>query len=53
MHGNGREEATALEKQNFDMVLMDLKLPEMDGVEATAAIRARERSSERILRSSL
>jgi CheY-like chemotaxis protein len=40
--GNGREALDALERGGFDAVLMDMQMPEMDGLQATVAIRARE-----------
>lgn len=43
--GNGREALAALEKESFDLVLMDLQMPEMDGFEATTAIRKSEKNS--------
>jgi CheY-like chemotaxis protein len=39
---NGREAMLAMERERFDLVLMDIQMPEMSGLEATAAIRQQE-----------
>jgi CheY-like chemotaxis protein/HPt (histidine-containing phosphotransfer) domain-containing protein len=43
--GNGRDAVDAVARQRFDVVLMDVQMPEMGGFEATGIIRARERES--------
>ena len=43
--GNGKDALAALEKRFFNLVFMDVQMPEMDGFEATAAIREKEKTS--------
>ncbi len=43
---DGREALKALEKETFDLIFMDVQMPEMDGFEATAAIRKKEQGGK-------
>jgi len=43
--GNGKEALQILAKQSFDLILMDLQMPEMDGYQTAAAIRQNEARS--------
>jgi len=47
--GNGQQALEALQKQQFDVCLMDIQMPELNGLETTAAIRARENGTSRHL----
>jgi CheY-like chemotaxis protein len=46
---NGREALDQIEKRTFDVVLMDVQMPELDGLAATEQIRQRENSTSRRL----
>jgi two-component system sensor histidine kinase/response regulator len=45
--GNGREAVDALAREPFDVVLIDVQMPEMSGIEATVAIRRAEQATGR------
>ncbi len=45
--GDGQQAVDAVENDRFDLVLMDLQMPRMGGVEACRAIRTRERETNR------
>ena len=42
---NGKQALTAIERHKFDLVLMDVQMPEMGGLEATQLIREKEKST--------
>jgi CheY-like chemotaxis protein/HPt (histidine-containing phosphotransfer) domain-containing protein len=42
---NGREALDALDKKPYDLIFMDVMMPEMDGLEATCAIRERQKDA--------
>ena len=45
--GNGREALDALDNDPFDLALLDLQMPEMDGLQAVGLIRQREEAEGR------
>jgi len=49
MVANGVEVLHALERQTYDLILMDVLMPEMDGLEATRAIRGRWEDGPKII----
>lgn len=42
---NGKEAVAMVDKESFDLVLMDIEMPEIDGIQATGIIREREKTT--------
>jgi signal transduction histidine kinase/HPt (histidine-containing phosphotransfer) domain-containing protein len=47
--GNGYEALSAIDREHYDLVFMDVMMPEMGGLEATQIIRQRQRQADRYL----
>jgi signal transduction histidine kinase/CheY-like chemotaxis protein len=45
---NGREAVEQVDREHFDLILMDVSMPEMDGLQATAMLRAKYSGNERV-----
>jgi signal transduction histidine kinase/ActR/RegA family two-component response regulator len=43
--GNGREAVGLLERESFDLALLDIQMPELDGSEVARTVRAREKNT--------
>jgi CheY-like chemotaxis protein len=43
--GNGKQALEALDREKFDLILMDVQMPELDGLAATRIVRERERAN--------
>ena len=43
--GDGRSALGTLEREHFDLALLDVQMPELDGLEVAAAVRAREETA--------